>query len=53
MSSEKALMVVTAMVYADSGEKETLDNELFSSKKGVIIINFVAESYGFTFTRLM
>ena len=40
MSSEKALMVVTAMVYADSGEKETLDNEFFSSKKGVIIINF-------------
>lgn len=30
-------MVVTAMVYADSGEEETLDSE-FSSKKGVIII---------------
>lgn len=31
-------MVITAMVYADSGEEETLDSE-FSSKKGVIIIN--------------
>ena len=37
MSSEKTLMVITAMVYADSGEEETLDSGEFSSKKGVII----------------
>lgn len=48
-------MVVTAMVYAcDNGIKEevTLDGE-FSSKEGVINNKLVAESYGFTFTRLM
>ncbi len=37
-------MVVTAMVYADSGEEETLDSE-FSSKKGVIIIFFLLPNH--------